>query len=209
MKVDLIVPTTLHDIPLHQYQKFVKTFEDLQDPDALTDEYAGIKMLEIFCGLKTTEAMSVKIADMNNVVDRLNKALSEKPSLIQRFKLGKTDFGFIPKLDDLTFGEYIDIENNITDWSKMHAAMAVLYRPIVNTHKDKYEIEEYKGDTWHEAIKNMPASVAVSALLFFYSLESELLKATKDFGNNKQINHNLTLNQILTENGVGTQASIN
>lgn len=209
MKVDLIVPTSLHDIPLKHYQRFVKTFEG-EDVESLTEEYAGLKMLEIFCGLKTTDAMKVKITDLNRIVTKLNKALEEKPSLIQRFKIGKTEFGFVPKLDELTFGEFIDIENNINDWSNMHAAMAVLYRPIVRTHKDKYEIEEYKGDTWHEAIKNMPSSVAISALLFFYSLERDLLVATAAFGTNSQKEKDsLTQQQTSTENGGGIQASTN
>ena len=44
MKVELTVPTSLSDIPLNQYQKFIKAFEG---KDELTDEYAGLKMLEI------------------------------------------------------------------------------------------------------------------------------------------------------------------
>lgn len=209
MKLDLTVPTTLSDIPLHQYQKFVETFEDEDALETYTEEFAGLKMLEIFCGLKTSEALKIKISDLNKIVDVLNNALAEKPSLIQRFKIGKTEFGFVPQLDNMTFGEFIDIENNITNWSTMHAAMAVLYRPIINKHKDKYEIEEYRGDNWHEAMKNMPAAVAVSALVFFYNLENDLLRVTADFGQSKQTQDNKTWTQpqTLAVSGAGTQAS--
>lgn len=175
MKVDLQVPTSLNDIPLYQYQKFIKTFENTDD---ITEEYAGIKMLEIFCGLKIDEALDVKISDVNKITDKINKALSEKPLLVTRFKIGNTEFGFVPQLDDLTFGEFVDIENNIGDWESMHKAMAVLYRPITERIKGKYQIEKYRGDSWHDAMLNMPSSVAISAINFFFHLENDLLKAT-------------------------------
>ena len=175
MKVDLQVPTSLNDIPLYQYQKFIKTFENTDD---ITEEYAGIKMLEIFCGLKIDEALDVKISDVNKITDKINKALSEKPLLVTRFKIGNTEFGFVPQLDDLTFGEFVDIENNIGDWESMHKAMAVLYRPITDRIKGKYQIEKYRGDSWHDAMLNMPSSVAISAINFFFHLENDLLKAT-------------------------------
>jgi hypothetical protein len=175
MKVDLQVPTSLNDIPLYQYQKFIKTFESADD---ITEEYAGIKMLEIFCGLKIDEALDVKISDVNKITDKINKALSEKPLLVTRFKIGNTEFGFVPQLDDLTFGEFVDIENNIGDWESMHKAMAVLYRPITERIKGKYQIEKYRGDSWHDAMLNMPSSVAISAINFFFHLENDLLKAT-------------------------------
>lgn len=175
MKLDLTVPTSLNDIPLHQYQTFIRTFENSED---LTDEYAGLKMLEIFCGLKVDEALKVKVSDVAKITTKLNEALSEKPLLITRFKLGSTEFGFVPQLDELTFGEFVDIENNIGDWDNMHKAMAVLYRPITERVGKKYVIEEYRGDSWFDAMRNMPASVAVSAINFFFHLENDLLKVT-------------------------------
>jgi len=183
MKVELTVPTSLNDIPLYQYQKFIKTFES---EDELTDEYAGLKMLELFCGLKIDEALKVKMSDMNIIIDKLNKCLSEKPPLITRFKLGNTEFGFVPQLDDLTFGEFVDLENSISDWDSMHKAMAVLYRPVTQQLKGKYEIEEYRGDSWHDAMRNMPASVAVSAITFFFLLESDLMKATLPYSREQE-----------------------
>ena len=175
MKLDLLVPTSLHDIPLKHYQKFIKTFENADD---YTEDYAALKMLEIFCGVPYSEAIKFKVGDINRVVSKINEALAEKPSLINRFKLGSTEFGFVPELNDLTFGEFVDIENNIGDWETMHKAMAVLYRPITDRIKGKYQIEKYRGDSWHDAMLNMPSSVAISAINFFFHLENDLLKAT-------------------------------
>ena len=203
MKVDLQVPTSLNDIPLYQYQKFIKTFENTDD---ITEEYAGIKMLEIFCGLKIDEALDVKISDVNKITDKINKALSEKPLLVTRFKIGNTEFGFVPQLDDLTFGEFVDIENNIADWDTMHKAMSVLYRPIEQRLNNKYEIEKYRGDSWHDAMLNMPSSVAISAINFFFHLENDLLKATLPYSTTETETAQLDEQTILTSSGGGITA---
>ena len=204
MKLDLRVPTSLNDIPLYQYQQFIKAFEN---EDNLTEQYAGTKMLEIFCGLKLDEALKVKISDLQKITTKLNKALSEKPLLITRFKLGSTEFGFVPQLDELTFGEFVDIENNIGDWENMHKAMAVLYRPVVQSVGKKYEIEEYRGDSWHDAMLNMPASVAISAINFFFHLENDLLKVTLPYSELAQTPVQQDEQTILTDNGGGTIVS--
>ena len=67
MKLDIRVPTSLNDIPLYQYQKFIKTFEGVDD---LTEDYAATKMLEIFCGLKLNDALKIKIADIKKNNDK-------------------------------------------------------------------------------------------------------------------------------------------
>ncbi len=204
MKLDIRVPTSLYDIPLHQYQKFIKTFENEDD---LTDDYAATKMLEIFCGLKLDDALTVKISDMKKITAKLNKALSEKPLLITRFKLGNTEFGFVPQLDDLTFGEFVDIENNVGDWATMHKAMAVLYRPVKQRVGKKYEIEDYRGDSWHDAMLNMPASIAVSAINFFFHLENDLLKVTLAYSDQAETPAQQEMQTTLTNNGGGITVS--
>ena len=40
-------------------------------------------------------------------------------------------FGFMPKLDDISLGEFIDLDKYISDWQQMHKALSVLYRPVV------------------------------------------------------------------------------
>ena len=95
--------------------------------------------------------------------------------------MGDTEFGFIPKLDEMTFGEYVDLDTFMSDWSTMHKAMAVLYRPIKTRYEDKYEIVEYDGDMYHEAMKKMPLSVAMGSMLFFYRLENDLLMTLEGY----------------------------
>jgi hypothetical protein len=85
-------------------------------------------------------------------------------------------YGFVPDLDKITLGEYIDLDTTLGDWSNMHKAMAVLYRPIKDTLKDKYIIEDYKGSEDSEKYKQMPLDIVMGSILFFYNLKNELLK---------------------------------
>ena len=204
MKLKLLVPTSLADIKLREYQHFIEVFDGNEEMD---EYYSGLKFLEIFCGLPYNEALQIKIKDLQEAVSKINKALSEKPSLIHRFTLGDTEFGFIPKLDDMTFGEYIDIDENITEWKNMHKAMAVLYRPIKDKRRDKYTIEKYKGDNYYEAMLDMPMSVVMSAMLFFYNLEKELLEVTIHSLSKQSKAIVSTLEHSSTTNGAGTIAS--
>ena len=101
-------------------------------------------------------------------------------SFVNRFKLDGIEFGFIPNLDDISFGEYTDLDTYITDWNNMHKAMAVLYRPIIKKGiNNTYKISDYKGtEQYAEIIKSIPLDICLGAVVFFYNLGNELLKAT-------------------------------
>lgn len=176
MEVKIKVPTDLSDIPLHKYQKFHKVLEVNQNADA-NDLFIQEKMLQIFCDLPLSDALKYRKSDIDNVTEMITHTLEQKPDLVRTFKLGDTEFGFIPKLEDMTFGEYIDLDNSIGDIKNLHKAMAVLYRPIKQKIKDKYLIEEYRGDNYHEAMLHTPMDAVVSSMLFFWNLGIELSKA--------------------------------
>ena len=65
--------------------------------------------------------------------------------MIPTFTHRGIEYGLIPVLDDMTLGEYVDLDENFTDWDTMHKAMAVLYRPVTFKKGDRYQIEEYNG----------------------------------------------------------------
>lgn len=182
MEVKVNVPTRMQDITLEQYQKFL---EDCTDEN-LTEDTIAIKMLEIFCGLPKDNSLQLKMSDVFNICDQINNTLNEKPQLISRWKFDKLEFGFIPQLDDMTFGEYVDVDTYITDWKNMHKAMAVLYRPVVQNYKGSYEIEKYKGDTYWELMKQMPLNLVMGCMLFFWNLEKDLVKVMSHSLKNKE-----------------------
>jgi len=178
--IELEVPQTLNDITLEQYQKYMKVMDAHKDAEE-TDEllnFLNMKLIEIFCNISLAEVDKISVRGFNKVLETLNKAFMEKPKLIRRFQLEGVDMGFIPKLDDISLGEYIDIESNISNWQKMHVVMSVLYRPVNFKLGDKYGIAPYEAkEEIQQIMKKMPLDVVISSMVFFYDLGKVLLQA--------------------------------
>lgn len=174
MKTEIIIPTSLSEIPLKSYQEFMKVVEKSND-----EEFIGQKTIEIFCGLKMKDVVKVKWSDVKSLTLHLNEIFKQKPKFQPTFKIKDTEFGFIPNLEDMTFGEYIDLESNISSVDTFHKAMAVMYRPITKKVKDRYEIFEYTGtDEFSEVMKYAPLNVVMGATVFFSTLGSDLVQHT-------------------------------
>ena len=116
-------------------------------------------------------------------------------------RLPNKEYGFHPQLDDLTLGEYIDLDTFIGDWENIEKAMAVLYRPVVNKLKDKYTIEEYKVGRDAE-ILDMPMDAVLSSIFFLWNLGLDLSKTMMNYLDKEQTQ---ALTQYLNSqpNGVG------
>ena len=84
----------------------------------------------------------------------------------------------------MSLGEYIDLDNNASQWQNMHVAMSVLYRPIKTSKLGKYNIEDYNVKN-PEAMKDMPLGAAIGSLFFFYNLGIELANHTILYSNNQ------------------------
>ena len=202
MKIKLNVPTELGEIKLSDYVKYLKVLEVNQDDD-YSDVFVHQKILDIFCGVPLIEAVEYKMSDVRKVVGTITDTLNQKPELVKTFKLGDTEFGFIPKLDDMTFGEYVDLDSNLGSWDNMYKAMAVLYRPVKQKIKDKYLIEDYKGDLYYDAMIHTPMDAVVSSMLFFYNLGKELSIAMTKYLEEENLLEDSVLKQTSLINGDG------
>ena len=177
MKLDITLPTSLSEIPLTRYQQFIEMKDKSND-----EEFIAQKMIQIFCGIKLGEVAKIKMKHLNELIAHFTKVFSEKPQLIRQFKIKDIEFGFIPKFDDISFGEYVDLENYLKDWKTYHKALSVMYRPIKTRYKDKYEIAEYEpNEDMQELMKFAPLDVAISSSFFLSNLGVELLKATQTY----------------------------
>ena len=181
MKLDLLLPTSLSEIPLSRYQQFIKTKEASND-----DEFIAQKMIQIFCGIDLKDVGKIKMKHLNELIAHFTKVFSEKPKLIRQFKIKNIEFGFIPKLDEITFGEYVDLEHHLQNWKTYHKAMAVMYRPIKEKHGNTYTIVNYEpNEDMQDLMKFAPLDVAISSSVFFYHLGSELLNLTINYLQNE------------------------
>ena len=192
--IELEVPTTLADIKLWQYQKYMKVVDAHKDAEQTEElnNFLNMKLVEIFCNVSLKDVTKISVRGYKRILKELSGVFEEKPKLVQRFDLEGVDMGFIPKLDDISLGEYIDIETNLSDWQKMHKAMAVLYRPVNFKLGNKYTIAPYEiKEEVQEVMKEMPMNVVTSSMVFFYDLGKVLLRAIP-----KYLEKNLTSSQI-------------
>ena len=198
MQIEINVPTSLNEITLEQYQKFLKASEETPE-----GSFLDAKMIEIFCGIPLSDSYKLKMSSVQAIVDILTDMLNEKPAHIDKFSLDGVQYGFIPDLDEMSLGEYVDLDGNASDWQKMHVAMNVLYRPVITSKKGKYNIKEYTADD-PEKMKDMPLGVALGSLFFFFNLGLELSKHTI-LSSSNQAEMEIIQEQLTSEkNGDGT-----
>ena len=204
MKINITIPETLNEITLYQYQRFEKLISNNEPSD-----FVNQKTIEIFCNIELKDVARIRIAEVSEILTHLNNLLKQKPKLTNTFKLGVYEFGFIPKLEDITSGEYIDLESYLSDTQTLHKAMAVLYRPIKNKTKSLYTIEEYNKDSQDmaEVLKYMPLDVALGSMLFFWTLLNDCVNGLADFIQNEAEQSEQAKN-ILEKNGVGINHSM-
>ena len=201
MKMELTVPNTLSEITLKQYQKFLKIQETNTD-----DAFLRFKMIEIFCNIDAQAVRQLRLSDTDKIIEILNNVFEEKPQLTETFKLGDVEYGFIPKLEDISLGEYVDLDTYIGNWEQMHVAMNVLYRPIKDKIKDKYTIKEYNADA-EKPLDEIPLDIVFGAIFFFYNLGIDLSKTMMNYLETEG-EQNLMHKQILGENGDGINQSL-
>jgi len=171
MKVEMYIPDTLSEITLGQYQKYLKYQKDNDD-----ENFLAIKMIEVFCGLRNNTVRAMKAKSIRDITRILTDMFNEKPELVKQFQMKGITYGFMPDIENMSFGEYIDLDTFIGDHQNIHKAMAVLYRPITQSYKDKYTIEKYTGDKYEDMV-HMPMDAVLGSILFFYHLGMELSTA--------------------------------
>ena len=201
MKMKIKIPSSLKAITLEKYQKYLKIQENNTD-----ETFLAIKMIEIFLGLRGDTIMKMKAKSIRDITNVLSEMFTEKPELVKEFTMKGVDYGFIPDLENMTFGEYVDLDTYIGDVDNLHRAMAVLYRPITHKANEKYLIEEYEGED-DEKMKDMPMDAVLSSILFFYHLGMELSTTMLNYLQEEEENKDILQQLTLVENGDGIKAS--
>jgi len=124
--------------------------------------------------MKLIDAMA--LSDVATIFEKLSK-LQMKGKLKKVFEIDGIEYGFLPDLDEITLGEWADIEHNMKEGieKNMHKVMAVLFRPITSKEDKMYSIEAYKdGRERAEKFRKKMTIVQINqALVFFWTFGSE------------------------------------
>ena len=190
MKVEINIPESLNDITLEQYQRFLS----IEQP---TNE----DLLSCFLNINLEAINKINWSKFDEYVATINGLFDVKQEHQLRFVLNGVEFGFIPNLDVISYGENKDITTYVNDWQSMNKAMAVLYRPIKQQQGKKYLIEEYDGSSkYSEFMKQMPLGIVMGSMLFFWHLTNELLNCIPNYLE-KEMEKQTKIGLISAENG--------
>ena len=202
---ELNVPTSLNHITLGQYQEYLVLVKDKEN----VDDKMMIDTICLFCNIEKEKVLTIAYGDVKEIYVHLMSLFENHTPLIREFTLKDlkdkhVTFAFVPKLEDMTMGEFVDLDHNIKDLDNMHKAMSVLYRPLLFRRKDLYEIKPYLADEEiSKAFKFMPLDVALGAMVFFYRLGKELAQYTMDCLLQQAQKEEAPIRKDLEKNGVG------
>lgn len=174
MELRIVLPESIEDITLGQYQEFY----ELTNTDLSPDDFLVCK-LAIFTGLDNDTVKKLSIKDIKECLEQIDKALNEESKFKNRFFIKDVEFGFVT-LDKLSQAEYVDAckwSKNIENPKDLHRLMAVLFRPIIDKGKNNtYKVAEYNGTSeFYLVMKHTPMSVVNGCLAFFLNLHNDLL----------------------------------
>jgi hypothetical protein len=176
MKVKLSVPS-VDMITIGQYQEILSHYE-VNGDNYQSDQF----MVSVVYGMPVSEVKNIKKVELDEAIEAIKQVLAIDTELYLRVNIGGVEHGFIPNMDELSAGEYSDLETYLQSADTFHKAMAVMYRPIVKERGDKYLIAKYNGTNYtSDQMKDVPYSVFRSAMVFFWNLEKELLNASTSF----------------------------
>lgn len=165
------VPSSLSFVKLKDYQKF-----------CLIKNPTNVDLLKCILNISDNDLSKMKSSKVDKLIFDLNKLFENEPVFKTQFTIYGTTYGFIPNLDDISYGENKDITTYINDWGNMHKAMAVMYRPLRTKIGSQYTIEQYHGShVYSEIMKDMPLNIVLGSIGFFYSLTNELLSYIPKF----------------------------
>jgi hypothetical protein len=197
MQVEISIPSSLKEVKLKDYQEYL-TIDEPNNDD----------LIKCILNIDQKELGKIKASNVDYLLNHVVKLFKDKQELVPTFKLYGVEYGFIPNLDEITYGENKDVTTYINDWDSMHKAMAVLFRPIKQKQRDKYIIEEYEGShKYSEVMKDMPLEVVMGAMVFFYNLTNVLLKSIPSYLE-KQMEREQMQGVISPENGEAIQSYI-
>ena len=175
----VVIPTDLKEITLSQYKRYQKVVADNADDET----YICIQMVAIFCNIEVTDVMKLPAIEFADIVKTIAQTLDQSPSLTKTFKMNGVNYGFIPNMQRISLGEHATIDTCMGKDELTELMLSIMYRPITKSIKVNgekyYEIEEFTGDeSLALNFNDTPMHIVRGAMVFFWTLFSELLNHT-------------------------------
>jgi hypothetical protein len=214
MEIEIRIPESWQDVTIQQYLKFYNAMKPYDGAEEYTTKIVEVAAYYL-CNIDANTLNKLPIDTFKEIAKSIMDLIlsGRKQELVKSFSLGDTKYGFINNLDQMTYGEYVDMVTYSKD-SYENAALlcSILYRPIIEENKGTYRIEEYKGTNENQIdlfYQKLTMDIVFGALGFFLNLQTDLSNSTLTYTIQEMEKiletPTSTAAQILAENGVSTE----
>lgn len=173
--IEIKIPTDWSDVSIERYVKYNQAMKELEDEREII-----IKTISILCNISEHIVEVMKLKDLKKIQVNLQKLIGKpvNKNIINKIDINGVKYGFHPNLDELTMGEFVDVETYAkeNDIAKM---MSVLYRPINKEEGNRYNIDPYDFDKHSDNanhFQKLSINVGNAIAVFFWTLGKEQLK---------------------------------
>jgi len=162
-----------NDVTLDKWVKLISRRDKTKTQDALDT-------ISVLSDIPKKLINELAIGDVAILLKRIAELQAKEDTKLKKIiKVDGIEYGFHPNLEEISLGEYADIETYLKNGveNNLTKLMAVLYRPITEIDGKDYSIEAYgKSNTRMRAKKfeKMKARDVNSSLVFFWTFVKEL-----------------------------------
>ena len=180
-KTKYTIPTEWNELTLGRYMRLMKV---LKSDEKIHEIEKIVRILNCLTDVPKRQFYGLDMPSINKLSDHLTEFLNTEAEqeLTTFITINDIEYGFHPKLVDMSLGEFVDLEtymNNIND--NLHLILSILYRPVTAKKNEKYRIEDYEPNRERADLfkKHLTVDDFNGASVFFYDLGRQLMINSK------------------------------
>ncbi len=181
MKITITYPESWAQISYKDYMQYYNTVKPYDGTEQMARKNLEAGAL-YFCKVPAEYLYKLPNETFAKIEQTLTDlfSVSTKIPLSNQFEIFDTTYGFVPNLDNISYGEYLDLVSYTSKdlWENIPIVMSILYRPVKLQLGKNYTIQPYTGtdnDTIEMFREKLNMEVVFGATSFFLSLYQDLL----------------------------------
>ena len=177
-KLSFNIPESFDELNLGRYMRLMKVLKN-DFENEVSDIEKVIRILNCITDISKKDLYRLDLKSIGKLGVHLTKFLETVPNdeLKHFIEVEGVEYGFHPKLVDMTLGEFVDLETYIENLEEnLHKILSILYRPVTAKKDDKYRIEDYEPNEERAELfkKHLKVDDFNGASVFFYDIAVQL-----------------------------------
>tara|TARA_R110002110_G_scaffold311546_2_gene525083 strand:- start:386 stop:1018 length:633 start_codon:yes stop_codon:yes gene_type:complete len=170
------IPKTWNELNLGRYIRIMKV---LRSEEKVHELEKIIRILNCITDIPKKDLYGLDMKSIGKLGTHLTRFLESVPDdeLKHFITIEGIEYGFHPKLVDMSLGEFVDLETYVENQEEnLHLILSILYRPVTAKKNEKYRIEDYEPSEDRADLfkKHLTVGDFYGASVFFYDLGTQL-----------------------------------